>query len=152
MKMNQCHRRGITPVISSLLMVAVVIVVGMSIWGVAYSATSIMQKDYFEEVMESIYKIKERFCIESVGYDESGQPTLKIWIFNYGSTDVNLTLVSLSGGGNLENQVIDVSLSSGDIVKIEIVPAELILTSGLTVSVEVKSHRNNKAYDSLIIP
>ena len=147
-------RRGLTPVISSIIMCAVVLVIGTSVWSVASSASSIMQNDYFEEVMESVEKIEERFCVESIGLDNTSQPTLKIWAFNYGEIDVNVTGIRIEGGGNSSYYYPPdgILISSGGIFRFDVTPSGISLRSGLSITVRVDSERGSKAYDSIRIP
>lgn len=146
------NRRGISPVISSVILSAVVIVIGASVWSVTHSAASVMQNDYYEGVMESVETIKERFYIENIGYSNSSGPKLKIWIYNYGEMDIVIELIRLKGAGNISTQLVGLSLSVREIIGIDVTSSEFSLTSGLSVSIEVKSLRGNKAYASILIP
>ena len=145
-------RRGLTPVVSSIIMCAVVIVIGASVWGVASSASSIMQTDYFEEVMESVEKINERFCVENIGFDNTSQPTLKIWVFNYGKNDIIVEWIRVSGGGNVSSYEFNTMITTGEMIRFDVVESEVKFARDLSIYVEVKSTRGNKAYDSILIP
>jgi hypothetical protein len=94
------RRRGMTSVLTMILMCAVVISIGVSVWGFASSAATIMRSDYFDEVMESVYKIKERFRIENIAVNVTAAPSVQVWVLNYGETEVNITMIKISGGGN----------------------------------------------------
>ena len=146
------NKRGITPVVSSIILCAVVIVIGASVWGVASSASSIMQTDYFDEVMESVYKIKERFCVENIGFDNTSQPTLKIWVVNYGKIDITVDWIRVSGGGNVSSYEFNTMMPAGEMIRLDVTESEVKFASGFSISVEVKSTRGNKAYDSTRIP
>lgn len=146
------NRRGISPVISSVILSAVVIVIGASVWSVTHSAASVMQNDYYEGVMESVETIKERFYIENIRYSNSSEPKLKIWIYNYGEMDIVIELIRLKGAGNISTQLVGLSLPVREIIGIDVTSSEFSLTSGLSVSIEVKSLRGNKAYASILIP
>ena len=155
-------RRGVTPVVSSIIMCAVVLVIGTSVWGVASSASSIMQTDYFDEVMESVEKIKERFYVENTGFDNTSQPTLKIWVLNYGSYKINVTQILITGGGNHsyhyppdddpDNPPNGILIYPGSLLRFDVTPSGISLRSGLSITVRVESERENKAYDSIRIP
>lgn len=146
------NRRGLTPVVSNIIMCAVVLVIGTSVWGIASSSSSIMRSDYFEEVMESVEKIKERFCVENIGFDNISQPTLKIWIINYGEIDITVEWIWVSGGGNVSSYVFNTMLPAGEMIRFSVGESEVSFASGLSISVEVKSTRGNKAYASMRIP
>jgi len=80
-----------------------VLVIGISVWSFATASSSIIQKKYFEEVMESVEKIKERFCIENMGVD-SALTQLRVWVFNYGPIDLTIDLIRVTGGNNISSQ------------------------------------------------
>ena len=143
-------KRGLTPVISSIILCAAVLVIGAGVWSVTYSASSIMQSHYYEEVMESVDKIKERFYIENIGFDNTSK-MLKIWVYNYGKIDINVTLIRIRGGGNVSNYEVETFIPAGELVRVDVAPNEVPLAS-VSISVEVKSKRGNKAYDSIFIP
>ena len=144
--------RGLSPVVSSIILCAAVLVIGASIWSVTYSASNIMQSDYYEEVMESVEKIKERFCIENIEFENASQPKLKIWIFNYGKINITVELIRVKGGGNVSSQMVGIPIPAGEIVRVDVAPTKISLASGLSISIEVKSSRGNKAYDSILLP
>jgi len=156
------NRRGLTPVVSNILMCAVVLVIGTSVWGVASSSSSIMRSDYFDEVMESVDKIKERFCVENLGINIISQPSLQIWVLNYGSNTINITCIRIEGGGNFYDYYPPdddpytspngILIHAGDLFKFDVAQSVVSLTSGHSISVRVESERENKAYDRIRIP
>ena len=141
-----------SPIISSVLLSAVVLVIGASVWSVTHSASSVLQNNYYEGVMESVENIKERFYIENIGYINSSEPKLKIWIYNYGEMDIVIEFIRLKGAGKISTQLVGIPLPVGEIIGIDVSSSEFSLTSGLSVSIEVKSLRGNKAYASILIP
>ena len=143
--------RGISPVISSVILSAMVLVIGVSVWSVATSASSVISSGYFEEVMVSVENVKERFCVENVGFDEDAQ-MLKIWIFNYGAIAITIEAISVKGGGNVYTHPGGGEVSAGEFIRVDVVPDNISLLSGLSVTVEVRSNRGNKAYDSILLP
>ena len=98
--MKMAKKRGYSDVISSILLTAVVITVGVSVWGYAASASSVMSTDYFEEVEVSVCMIKERFSIECIGVNFTSSPMIHVWVTNYGGVAVNITKMKIMGGGN----------------------------------------------------
>ena len=142
--------RGISPVISSVILSAMVLVIGVSVWSVATSASSAISSSYFEEVMESVENIKERFCVDNVGFDEEANK-LKIWIFNYGAIDITIEAINIRGG-NVYTHPSGGEVSAGELIGVDVVPDNISLHSGLSVTVEVRSNRGNKAYDSILLP
>ena len=133
-------------------MCAIVLVIGAGVWSYANSASSNMASSYYKEVMVSVENIKERFYIENIGFENSSPSKLKIWIANYGKISITVDVIRISGGGNISSQSIGASIPAGSIVRVDIAPTEVSLASGLSVSVEVRSARGNKAYASILIP
>jgi len=144
-------------------MCGVVISIGISVWGYAHSTTSIMSNDYYEDVMESVYNIKERFFIENVCVNiSSPKPSLQVWVTNYGSNDINITMITIQGSGKSytyyppdndeETPPNGLSISPGELTKFDINQDTVQLWSGLSISVRVNSERVNKAYARIWIP
>ena len=164
--MNGAHaRRGFSSVITSLLMCAVVISIGTGIWGFTHSAATVMRNDYYDEVIESVYKIKERFRIENIAVNMTAAPSIQVWVLNYGVTEVNITRIKISGGGNVSYYVPPyndassngVVLSPGefrrfDIEEDTIAEDAVEFRKGITISVRVESERENKAYETTKLP
>ncbi len=161
--MNGAHaRRGFSSVLTSLLMCAVVISIGTGIWGFTHSAATVMRNDYYDDVIESVYKVKERFRIENIGVNVTSANTLNVWVVNYGGSEVNITRFKISGDGNEtyyyppdDNSTSPpngVLLSSGEFRRFDIVQSEISLLKGHNISVRVESEKENKAYDEIQIP
>jgi flagellin-like protein len=153
--MNGAHaRRGFSSVLTSVIMVGVVLSIGISVWGVAHSAATVMRSDYYDGVIESVYKVKERFRIENIGVNVTSANTLTVWVVNYGECEVNITRFKISGDGN-ETYYFPPNgalLSSGEFQRFDFVPSEVSLLKGHNISVRVESEKENKAYDEIQIP
>ncbi len=154
------RRRGMTSVLTTILMVAVVISIGVSVWGFASSSATIMRIDYFDEVMESVYKIKERFRIENIAVNLTDAPSIQVWVLNYGETEVNITRLKISGGGNesyyyppynnaSSNGVV---LSPEEFRRFDIAEDAVEFRKGIAISVRVESERENKTYETTNLP
>jgi len=154
------RRRGMSSVLTSIMMVAVVISIGMSIWGFAGSAATVMRNDYFDEVMESVYKVKERFRIENIAVNMTNDPSIQVWILNYGETAVNITRIKISGGGNVSyyyppynnassNGVV---LSPDEFRRFNVLQGAVEFRKGISITVMVESSRENKAYETTKLP
>ena len=136
-------------VLSTLILCAIVLTIGASVWSVTHSATSIMATDYYEEVMESVENVKERFIIENIEYKNSSS-SMKIWIYNYGNINLNVTLIRVT---SIEvNTVIQprTIIQSGQIMVFQM--SNLISLKGKEVTITVTSERGNKAYVTVHIP
>ncbi len=154
------RRRGMSSVLTTVLMCAVVISIGVSVWGFAGSAATVMRTDYFDEVMESVYKIKERFRIENIAVNMTAAPSIQVWVLNYGETEVNITRIKVSGGGNesyyyppynnaSSNGVV---LSAGEFKRFNVPQDAVKFMKGINIAVRVESSRENKAYETTKLP
>ncbi len=149
-------RRGFSSVLSTVLMVAVVISIGVSVWGFGNGAASVMRTDYFDNVMESVYKIKERFRIENIAVNFTEDSSLQVWVVNYGDYKVNITTIKVSGGGNeyyyYPPDDIARALEPDDVKKFHLSQVTEVSRKGISISVMVESSRGNKAYEKTRIP
>jgi len=145
-------KRGVAPVISTIILSAVVIAIGGMVWSYTQSAATVISSDYFDEVMESVENVKERFYVENIGLDNTSQPTLMVWVFNYGEIGLTVEWIRVQGGGNISSHQFNTSVSDGEMVRFDLPQSEVKFAGGLSVTVEVKSARENKAYGSILIP
>jgi len=147
-------RMGFSSVLTSIIMVAVVLSIGISVWGVTHSAATVMRSDYYNDVIESVYKIKERFRIENLGVNITSANTLTVWVVNYGECEVNITRFKISGDGNetYYSPPNGALLSSGEFRRFDFIPSGVSLLKGHNISVRVESELENKAYDEIQIP
>jgi hypothetical protein len=159
--LRKTSRRGYSDVISSLILTTVVITVGIGVWGYAAGASSNIQSDYFNEVSESVYKIQERLNVESIAINLTASPRVTIWLTNYGYTSLNITKITLSGGGN--NHVIYPNdpgdsktkgweILTGQMVRLDLDPDTVKLTSGSSITISILSERGNIIYENHKVP
>jgi len=135
-------RRAVSSVLSALLISAVVITVGVSIWAFSQGAMTITAEDYANDVINMTDTISERFIIEQVIYDP-GTDILSIWVFNYGDIyiEVNVTYP--------DNSVGWIEVSSKNLEEISFV---VDLVSETEVGIKVESRRGNDAYYRFVVP
>lgn len=139
---SKYRRRALSTVISALLLSAVTLAVGGSIWAFSQGAMTITAEDYAENVINMTDTISERFIIEQVGY-VSGE--LTVWVFNYGYVDLEFK-VEIGDNTWPEDWR---ALASKDMVSIGLNgfpsgPGEL--------NIRIYSRRGNDAYYRFIIP
>jgi len=156
------NRKGSSSVISTVIMVAVVISIGIGIQGMASSAATIMRSDYFDNVMDSVYHIKERFRIENIAVNLTEESSLQVWVVNYGDYKVNITTIKVSGGGNEyyyyppDNNEITapngIIMESDDFRKFHLSQVTEVSRKGMSISVMVESSSGNKAYERTQLP
>jgi archaellum component FlaF (FlaF/FlaG flagellin family) len=144
-------KRGLSPVISSVILAAAVLTIGISVWTFATGSSGVIQESYCDEVIESAERVQERFCIENMGLDQASN-TVTVWVLNYGPIDLTIDAVRVTGGSNVSSHAVDVVIPIGEVVRIDVTPSEVSLLDGLSLSLEVISRRGNKAYDSILIP
>ncbi len=87
------NRKGLSPVISSVILLLTVLVVGVFVWWFAISRAGITVSTYSSEVGDSIEKVEERFVVEHVQNTGSGPYTMNISVYNYGKIDVKIKYV-----------------------------------------------------------
>jgi len=86
-------KKAISPVISALILSAVVLTVGGAMWSFSQGAMTITAEDYAESVINMTDTISERFIIEHVYYEELTEPAdtmLHVFVYNYGTVDIEV--------------------------------------------------------------
>lgn len=102
-KRRSRYRRGVTETISSVIMTAIVITVGLITWGFAKGSTSIIAKDYIDGVITQTDDFLERYSIKNVYYDETNN-MLYLFLYNYGSITITVdSYIYLSSGLSYSN-------------------------------------------------
>lgn len=135
------NRRGISPVISSIILAATVITIGGTVWSFTQSATTVIAEDYVDGVMSLMNEGTERFVIEHVSYYTPNN-TLQVWIYNYGDNDITVDVYVNVIGGFFESKM-ENNVSSKAIIK---VPISITIASGSEVAIKAASRRGNNAY------
>ncbi|MCJ7635547.1 hypothetical protein MUP77_24555 [Candidatus Bathyarchaeota archaeon] len=117
-RMLRLNRRGISPVISAIILSAVVIAVGGSVWSYSQGASISVSKDYVKGVFSLLDEVVERFTVENVYYNNVSK-TLNIWVYNFGKIDIvadvyaNVDVSPL--GQNSNNPIVSKQLARIDI-------------------------------------
>ncbi len=138
-------KRGITPVVATIILSAVVIAVGGAVWSYSQGAATVIANDYVNSTMTLLNEIIERFTVEHVSY-ETG--ILHVWIYNYGDVDIVLDIYANATGGVF-------SSSLGNTVSsktIRCVNVSITLNSGDEVAIKVHSRRQNNVYYTYYVP
>ena len=134
-------RRGLSPVIASIILSGMVLVVGAGVWSYSYGAASTMANDYSDTTIDMVHTISERFCIENVHYNSTTE-YVHVWIYNYGDIRIiTNTTLRINGSSYYEY---DTSIGSGEMATVSIdVSAELGLVSYEEIIVEVFTDKDN---------
>lgn len=142
-------KKGVSPVIATIIISAVVLTVGGAVWSFSQGASTVVADDYVEGVMVLLNEAAERFMVEHVSNDEE-RTTLRVWIRNYGEVNVTVDVYAYVGGVSFStdpgNPTFIASQSLGC--------AELAFSavSGDEVAIKVHSRRQNNAYYTHLVP
>jgi len=140
-------RRAEANVVTTVILTAVVLTIGCTIWSYAQSATTVIADNYVKGTLSLIDDIIERFTIERVFYLSSAQ-SLHVYVNNYGSVDTTVDLlVTLQDGSCL-------SVSGTNVLKSQVtcIPVSMTLSSGTAVGIKVHSRRGNDVYVNYVVP
>ena len=89
-------RRGVSTVISNIILVGAVIAVGFTVVAWTYSRSSLYRAQYSESVNSDVDKLRERVSFEHVFYNNSAG-NLSVYLMNSGKVgSVNFTTVYVS--------------------------------------------------------
>jgi flagellin-like protein len=145
------NRRGISPVIATIILSAVVVTVGGAVWSYAQGAASVMASDYVNSTMSIMKEVTERFIVEHVSNNTSGT-SLYVWIDNYGDVDItvdvyaNVTSSGICYSTNLNNPL---EIAARGFAKATI---NIEATGGDEIAIKVYSRRQNNAYFKYYMP
>lgn len=142
------NRKGLAPVVATIILCGVVLTIGISVWSLTYSISSGLESDYYESVKRQIDKVSERFTVEHIAYDNDTN-TLRVWVYNYGTVDINVDVYVFFGSSINESNTNGTSISSGNYVEIPVSVGELNVGSELVI--EVISRRQNTVYATYVV-
>jgi flagellin-like protein len=145
-------RRGISEVISSVILTAVVLTVGGSVWFYAQSATTVMTDSYVNETLTVMKDVTERFVVEHV--NNSALTHLNVWVYNYGGVDIVADVYANATHSSIYifKSTLGTTVASGDLVKIDVSFVGNALQSGDKVAIKVHSRRQNNAFFTYYVP
>ena len=83
------ERVAMSPVIASIILSAMVLVVGAGVWSYSQGAASMVANDYADDTIDMINTIQERYVIEHINFDNDTH-ALTLWIYNYGDVSINI--------------------------------------------------------------
>lgn len=144
-------RRGLTPVISVIILSAVVIAVGGAVWSYAQGAATVIANNYVNDTLSLLYEVTERFYVEHVSNSSNGG-TLNVWVYNYGEVDIVVDVYANSTWTNGTHTTytfasnFSIAITAGELVNINVDFSGNPLQPGDMISVKVHSRRQNNAY------
>ena len=142
------RRRGLSPVISTIILTAVVITIGGLVWSYAQGASTVVAMQYVDDTLDLLYEITERFSIEHVSNNSDGT-SLNVWISNYGDVDIILDVYADTSSSSSTNSSVEVL--AGDIVYVEISFSGNPLSKGDSVAIQAYSRRQNSEYSMHVV-
>ncbi|MGD2201616.1 MAG: hypothetical protein PVJ38_08305 [Candidatus Bathyarchaeota archaeon] len=143
------RRKGISPVISTVILSAVVLTIGGSIWYFAQGAASVIAQDYIDGVMSLRDEAAERFTIEHVT-NNSDCTQLYVWVYNYGDVNFTADMYAYIGNSTYQTDVnTPFAVSSKEI---ELVNITISAQSGDEIAIKIHSRKQNNAYSKYIVP
>ncbi len=143
---RRLSRRGISAVISEIILCAVVLAVGGAVWNYAAGASSIIAGSYVKGVTDLMDVTIERFAVEHVTYVDSSH-VLRVWVYNYGSISVVVDVYASTGGSSWSK--LGSSVSARSLVAIDI---PLSVAHGSELAIKAVSWRGNNALSRYLMP
>jgi len=150
-------KKGLTPVVATIILCGVVLILGISAWSLTYSVSRNLQTSYYEGIKKQMDTISERFIIEHIAYDGNN---LHVWVYNYGNISyyggISIDIVSASVWrgteylGSRDFRSNPITISSADFAEITVTIG--ILSAGNELVVHVTSGRDNDVYQTYVFP
>jgi flagellin-like protein len=135
--------RGVSPVVATIILSAIVIAIGGAIWNYSQGAATVIANDYVNGTMTLLKEVIERFAVEHASNSSDGV-TLYVWVYNYGEVDITVDVYANSTVSY--NSTLGTFVETGEIVKIEVYFTDYPLQTGDEVSIKAHSRRQNNAY------
>jgi flagellin-like protein len=153
MKMPRIKKRGLSPVIATIILSAVVIAIGGAIWSYSQGASTVIANSYVNDTLELLNEVTERFAVEHVSNNTEGS-ILHVWVYNYGEVDIVIDVYANATHFNETTSTFNstfsanytTSITAGILVLIEIDFSSYNLFPSDEVAVKVHSRRQNNAY------
>jgi len=141
MKWEKKRSKGLSPVIATIILSAVVISVGGAIWSFAQGASTVIANNYVNDTLTLMNEIIERFTVEHVSNSSDGK-ILHVWVYNYGDVDIEVDVYATISGGS-SNSTLGTKIASQMLVCIDVT---LNAPSESMVAIKVHSRRQNNAF------
>jgi len=145
-------RRAISPVISSILLCATVLAVGASVWSFSYNAGTMLRQNYCREVGQRVDGLRERFIIENIIFNSTGNNTMRIWVYNCGTINIKLTAIHVFRSGSVVHSETFEESVTIPIKGISEISFTTPVNSGEDLVIQAVSERGNKAFEAYRVP
>ncbi len=142
-------RRGFSEIIASVILTAVVLTIGGTIWFYSQSATTVMTDTYIDATMETLNEVIERFAVEHVS-NNTLRTQLYVWVYNYGDVPITIDVYATIDGSvyhtDLDNPL---TIDSKDYAQTTL---SITASSGSEITIKAYSRRQNHAYYTYYMP
>jgi len=126
-------RSGVSPVISTTIILAITVTLGLSFWSLVSSQANTSAESFTNEVTDYVNYVNERYVIVNMafGYDDpkvnactTDSKCITLWVYNYSEKDVKMDHV-LFGTSSSQVAVSDfkVALSDGSVIENKVLKA-----------------------------
>jgi len=146
------NKRAVSSVIGEIILVTCVLLVGASVWAFAHGYASYEMTNYWQKVSVNIYSLKERFMVENVAFNSTGNFTgsLHVWVYNYGEIDIQAKIYILRNGSIIGQDLSGATITSNSVAEFRFNLDQVSVSNELIIKVETL--RGNVNYDSYTIP
>ncbi len=147
MRWGKNTSKGLSPVIATIILSAVVISVGGAIWSFAQGASTVIANNYVNDTLTLMNEVIERFAVEHVSNSSDGE-FLHVWVYNYGDVDIIVDVYAnaTDGATYTFSSSLDNTISSGEVEKTIVSYEGAPLACGDSIVIKVHSRRQNNAY------
>jgi flagellin-like protein len=153
-------RRGISPVIATIILSAVVLTIGSAVWSYAQGASTVIATGYVNDTLTIMKEVTERFTVEHVN-TTIDRTKLYVWVYNYGTVDIVVDIYANATHYNpatysytytCKSILGTTPIVSGSYPNVVISFQSSPLQSGDQVAIKVHSRRQNNAYYTYYVP
>lgn len=145
------ERKGISPIIATFILIAVVMSLSVTVYTWASGWAAKYTRSLESAVEADINRMKERLAIEYIYYD-SESDKVTVYLLNYGKVnDTRIRSVTIRplGGEPIRFEDFALSLDIGEEGFIELKPIEL--EKGTFCTILIVTNRGAEFYDSFVV-
>jgi flagellin-like protein len=143
------QRKGLSPVIATVILSGVVLTIGGAVWSYALGASTVIAEIYVNDSLSLLDELTERFTFERV-YNSSTGDTLSVWVYNYGDVNIVLDIYVIVNETSYEESFGN-SIAAGSLAEIQIPFSSNPLQKGDGVVIKAYSRRQNSEYYSYYV-
>ena len=138
-------RRGLSPVVSEIILAAAVLTIGSAVWYFALGYCSVTADIYIDETLEQLNVVIERYAVERVSNSSDGT-ALNIWLNNYGEVAIIVDVYTYSS--NKSGSTYSISIQPREMRSVNVDFSTQPLEVGEVVQIKVYSRRQNIVYSN----